>query len=74
MLAQIKQFNGRLSIQLKSRQSLLTQKPPTSRPASSQWSVNLVAAHLLEAVVPEHDPVMLWDLLHSLHRQLDNVV
>jgi hypothetical protein len=25
-------------------------------------------------VVPEHDPVVLWDLLHSLYRQLDNII
>jgi hypothetical protein len=34
----------------------------------------LVAAHLHKAVVPEHDPMVFWDLLNSLHCQLDDVL
>ena len=55
-------------------QSLLVIKAPPPYSASSEWSMDLVAAHLHKAMVPEHNPMVLWDLLYSLHRQLDDVL
>ena len=36
--------------------------------------MDLVSTHLHQAVVPEHDPVVPWNLLDSLHHQLDDVL